>query len=202
MCRPEYAAEAGVNPYWLVKQLSSFLKEDEIIFSDTGCALAWMMQGFEFKPGQRFFHAFNNTPMGYGLPGAMGASFARPGQRVICITGDGSLQMNIQELATIAHHRLPVKVLLFNNQGHSMVRQTQEQWLGRKYYSTSPEGGFGLPGDWFKIAGPDFCYRIRRGANRILSDEIIRCLSCPDSPRSSSGSMSPVISRAPDSLRR
>ncbi len=144
-CRPEYAMETGVNPYWLVKQLSSLLREDEVIFSDTGCALAWMMQGFEFKQGQRFFHAFNNTPMGYGLPGAMGASFARPGKRTICMTGDGSLQMAIQELATVAHHRLPVKILLFNNKGHSMVRQTQEQWLGGNYYATSLKGGLACP---------------------------------------------------------
>lgn len=144
-CRPEYARETGVNPYWLVKQLSLSLGEDEVIFSDTGCALAWMMQGFEFKRGQRFFHAFNSTPMGYGLPGAMGASFARPGQRIVCLTGDGSLQMNIQELATVAHHRLPVKILLINNQGHSMVRQTQEQWLGRNYYATSAQGGLACP---------------------------------------------------------
>lgn len=144
-CRPEYAKEAEVNPYWLVKQLSSLLGEDEIIFSDTGCVLAWMMQGFEFKQGQRFFHAFNNTPMGYGLPGSIGASFARPKQRIVCMTGDGSLQMNIQELATVIHHRLPVKILLFNNRGHSMVKQTQEMWLGANYYATSIEGGLACP---------------------------------------------------------
>jgi acetolactate synthase-1/2/3 large subunit len=150
-CRPEFKMETLVNPYWLVKQLSSILSEGEVIFSDTGCALAWMMQGFEFKLGQRFFHAFNNTPMGYGLPGAMGASFARPGKRTVCVTGDGSLQMAIQELATVAHHRLPVKILLFNNQGHGMVRQTQEQWLGGNYYATSPRGGLACP-DFVAVA--------------------------------------------------
>ena len=146
-CRPEHAAQKTVNPYWLVRQLSEQLREGDIIFSDTGCALAWMMQGFEFKAGQRFFHAFNNTPMGYGLPGAIGASFARPGQRIVCVSGDGSLQMSIQELATLARHKLPVKILLLNNRGHAMVRQTQEMWLGGNYYATSFEGG---------LANPDF----------------------------------------------
>lgn len=150
-CRPEHAMEIGVNPYWLVKQLSSQLDNNQIIFSDTGCALAWMMQGFEFKTGQRFFHAFNNTPMGYGLPGAIGASFARPGQRIVCMSGDGSLQMSIQELATVARHRLPVKILLLNNRGHAMVRQTQEMWLDGNYYATSPEGGLPNP-DFVAIA--------------------------------------------------
>jgi len=150
-CRPEYAKEAGVNPYWLVKQLAHACAENEIIFSDTGCALAWMMQGFEFKAGQRFYHAFNNTPMGYGLPGAIGACFARPGRRVICVGGDGSLQMNIQELITVIHHRLPVKILLINNHGHSMVQQTQEMWLKGRYYATSVEGGLAFP-DFVAVA--------------------------------------------------
>lgn len=151
VCLPDYEEEKRVNPYWLVKELSRFLEEDEIIVSDTGCALAWMMQAFEFKRGQRFFHAFNNTPMGYALPAAIGAAFAKPGRRVICIAGDGSLQMNIQELTTVIRHKLPIKILLFNNHGHSMVQQTQEMWLGGKYYATSVEGGLAFP-DFAKVA--------------------------------------------------
>jgi acetolactate synthase-1/2/3 large subunit len=151
VCLPSYAEETRVNPYWLVKKLSESLGEGEVIFSDTGCALAWMMQGFQFKAGQRFYHAFNNTPMGYGLPGAIGAAFARPGGRVICMTGDGSLQMNIQELATVIRHRLPVKIFLVNNHGHSMVQQTQEMWLGGHYYATSVEGGLAFP-DFVAVA--------------------------------------------------
>ena len=150
-CLPAYAQEREINPYFLMKQLSRAFVENEIIFSDTGCALAWIMQAFEFSPGQRFFHAFNNTPMGYGLPGAMGACFAKPGQRVICVTGDGALQMNIQELATIIRHQLPVKILLINNHGHSMVQQTQEMWLKGNYYATSVEGGLASP-DFVAIA--------------------------------------------------
>jgi len=151
VCLPEFAKEKDVNPYWLVKQLAGKLREDEIIFSDTGCALAWMMQGFEFKKGQRFFHAFNNTPMGYGLPGAIGASFARPGRRIILATGDGSLQMSIYELATVIRHKLPIKILMFNNNGHGMVRQTQDMWLDGKHYATSVEGGLAFP-DFVAVA--------------------------------------------------
>lgn len=150
-CLPAYAKERLINPYYLMKQLSHEFAEDEIIFSDTGCALAWMMQAFDFRRGQRFFHAFNNTPMGYGLPGAMGACFARPNRRVICVTGDGALQMNIQELATVIRHQLPVKILLINNHGHSMVQQTQEMWLKGHYYATSVEGGLASP-DFVAIA--------------------------------------------------
>ena len=150
-CLPAYAKETAVNPYLLVKQLSRLLREDDIIVCDTGCALAWMMQGFEFKKGQRFFHAFNNTPMGYALPGAIGASFAKPGQRIVCVTGDGSLQMNIQELITVIYHKLPIKILLINNHGHSMVQQTQEMWLKGHYHATSVEGGLAFP-DFVAVA--------------------------------------------------
>lgn len=144
-CLPEFAKEPTVNPYWLIKRLSSMLREGEIIFSDTGCAVAWMMQAFEFKARQRFIHAFNNTPMGYGLPGSIGASFAKPGQRIVLVTGDGSLQISIYELATVIRHRLPIKILLLNNRGHAMVRQTQDMWLDGNHYATSIEGGLAFP---------------------------------------------------------
>lgn len=145
VCPPAYAADSTVNPYWLVKQLSGVLRKDDLILSDTGCAVAWMMQGFEFKDGQRFFHAFNNTPMGYGLPASIGASFAKPGRRVVLVTGDGSLQMTAYELANVVRHRLPIKILLLNNKGHGMVRQTQDMWLGGNYYATSIKGGLSFP---------------------------------------------------------
>ena len=89
--------------------------------------------------------------MGWGLPAAIGAALARPGKRIVLVAGDGSLQMNLQELVTVTKHDLPIKVLLFNNHGHGMVQQTQEMWLGSKYYATSLEGGLAFP-DFEKVA--------------------------------------------------
>lgn len=137
--------DGTIDPYALVGQLSGQLQPGEVIVCDTGCALAWMMQAFRFKAGQRFFHAFNNTPMGYALPAAVGAALAVAPRRVVCIVGDGSLQMSIAELASVVHSGLPVKIILFDNQGHAMVRQTQQMWLGGNYYATSPEGGLPCP---------------------------------------------------------
>ena len=131
------------GPYGFVKRLSQYLTPDDVIVSDTGCSLAWMMQAYPFK-GERFVHSFNQTPMGYGLPAAIGAAFAT-GKRVILITGDGGLSVNITELATLAKHRLPVKVILFNNYGHGMCRQTQRQWMNGEFPSTSVEGGLAAP---------------------------------------------------------
>lgn len=148
---PPGATESKVNPYDFVRALSECCQPGEVIVSDTGLSLAWMMQGFMFKEGQRFIHAWNQTPMGYGLPAAIGAAFARPGERIILINGDGGFMLNIQELALLKYHRLPVKILLFNNDGHAMCRQTQEQWLGGKYYSTSKAGGLAMP-DFVEVA--------------------------------------------------
>ena len=141
---PEYEKEPGVNPYVLIRELSRLCEPGDVIVSDTGCALAWTCQAFEFKEGQRLLHPFNQTPMGYGLPGAIGAHYAT-GKRVICITGDGSIQMAIAELSTIAGHNLPIKIVLLDNKGHAMCRQTQREWLGATYPSTSIEGGLRFP---------------------------------------------------------
>lgn len=149
----------GINPYQFVKDLAKYTDAETILCSDTGCALGWMMQGFPFK-GERFIHDFNMTAMGYCLPAAVGASFAS-GKRVIAVVGDGSIMMSLPELATIFRHDLNIKIVLFNNQGHAMCRQTQRQWLGSNYVATSVEGGLGFP-DWGKTASAFGIYRYYR----------------------------------------
>jgi acetolactate synthase-1/2/3 large subunit len=141
--RPEHRIEMKINPYAFIEKLSDYLSPDDVIVSDTGCSLGWMMQAFKFN-GQRFIHAFNNTPMGYGLPAAVGSAFAT-GSRVVLVVGDGGLSVNITELATVARHFLPLKIILFNNRGHAMCRQTQRQWLNGEYPATSYEGGLACP---------------------------------------------------------
>ena len=151
ICLSNYYVENDLNPYVFVKQLSDFSRNGDLFVLDTGCALAWMCQAFEFKKGQRMFHAFNTTPMGYALPAAIGVSFAKNRGLVNCIAGDGGFQMNIQEMATVIRHNLPIKIFLINNKGYSMVRQTQEQWLGCRYEAVSVESGLAFP-DFIKVA--------------------------------------------------
>ncbi len=151
ICRKEYFKEKGVNPYVFVKILSEQALPGDVIFADTGCSLAWLLQSFAFKKGQKLFSAFNNTPMGYVLPASIGASFALGKKPVICITGDGGLQINIQELATIVRHNLPIKIFLFNNHGYSMIRQTQDQWFCSRYEASTIESGLAFP-DFIKVA--------------------------------------------------
>ncbi len=151
VCPAHYHKEKRINPYSFIDSLSSICKEKDILVADTGCCLAWIMQAFKFKKEQRLFHDWNNTAMGWALPAAIGASFAKNKSRVICVTGDGSLQMNIQELGTIVRHKLPVKIFLINNSGYSMIRQTQDQWFNSCYVASSVKGG--LPKlDFSKIA--------------------------------------------------
>ena len=151
ICTPAYRREVPLNPYVFIEELSNCAPAGEDIVLDTGCALAWTCQAFRFKEGQRLFHAFNTTAMGYALPAAIGVSFARDRGPVTCVVGDGSLQMNIQELATVVRHKLPIKIFLINNHGYSMVQQTQEQWLGGRYEATTVDGGLAFP-DFVKVA--------------------------------------------------
>ena len=126
-----------------MESLDGYLRDDDVVVSDTGCPLAWAMQTIPFKG--RFIHAFNQTPMGYGLGAAIGAAGAHGG-RVVLLTGDGGLSECVNELATIAKHKMNIKIILFNNLGHQMCRQTQRQWLQGIYHGTSPKD----------LATPDF----------------------------------------------
>lgn len=152
ICPPEYFDQrGGVNPYVFMDRLSDSSSEGDIIITDAGATLTWTMQGYKVKENQRLFSAFNHSPMGYALPASIGASFANSNNTTICIIGDGGMQMNIQELATIVRHKLPIKIFLIDNRGYGIVRQTQDTWLDSRYEATSIEGGLALP-DFVEIA--------------------------------------------------
>lgn len=151
ICTNEGRAESAVNPYALMETISSAAPDDTCFFIDTGCAVAWSMQGLKIRGSQRTFHDFNNTAMGWALPAAIGGALALPNNPICCVVGDGSLMMNIQELATLKYHGLPVKVILLDNGGYSMVRQTETQWLGGTNVGTSTTSGLGFP-DFIRLA--------------------------------------------------
>ena len=146
VCLPEYFNESNaVNAYVFMDSLSRLSKEGDIIITDAGGNLTQTTEGYKPKKNQRLFSAFNNSPMGYSLPASMGACFANNKKSVICIIGDGGIQMNIQELATIAKHNLPLKIFVFNNQGYGMIKQTQDDWLSSRYEASSKEKGVAVP---------------------------------------------------------
>lgn len=176
ICPAEYHREEDVNPYVFVKTLSQACRDAETIVLDTGCTLAWTMQAFDFKRGQRMFHDWNNTAMGWALPASVGASLARGRQPVVCLTGDGSLQMNIQELATIVRHNLPIKIFLLNNHGYSMIQQTQDQWLGSRYHASSVAGGLADP-DYLAVARAYGLPTVKIDRNADLSTGIAEAMN-------------------------
>lgn len=113
-----------VNSYHLVEALSEACGPDDVIVTDMGFAFQNTHQAWQVKNGQRLFTNCGLAAMGWGLPAAIGAAVGS-GKRVICIVGDGGLMMNVQELSTLAHHGLPVKIVLLNNGGYLTMRQSQ-----------------------------------------------------------------------------
>ena len=135
----------NINPYEFFSCLSKKLSSDKMLFIDTGCSIAWAMQTLRCKNGMRVFHDFNNTAMGWALPASIGANFADNSKEKICIVGDGSFMMTMQELATVMHHNIKLKLIIINNHGYSMIKQTQDQWLDSNYVASSEEGGLSFP---------------------------------------------------------
>lgn len=144
ICSDADRRSEDVNPYALMEAFSETTPQDAYIFADTGCAVTWLMQGFRVRSSQRIFHDFNNTAMGWALPAALAGALAT-NKPIICLVGDGSFMMNLQELATIVRHDLPVKIILIDNDGYAMIRQTELQWLGGVNVGSSTDSGLGFP---------------------------------------------------------
>ena len=128
-----YNVKKYVNPYVFMDSLSKNLNKKDVIIADDGGHLTWTIQSFKIKLGQKLFSAFGNSPMGYALPASIGASVVKNKSRIICIDGDGSIQINLQELHTIDKLQLPIKIFILNNDGFGIIKQFQELYLGKRY---------------------------------------------------------------------
>lgn len=146
-----YHQKSKVNPYVFMNELSQETKKGDIVITDAGGTLTWTMQAYKIRKPQLLFSAFNHSPMGYALPASIGAQYAAPKKQVICITGDGGLQMNIQELETIVFNKLPIKIFMINNGEYGIIKQTQDTWLDSKYVASDPGSKVGFP-DFQKVA--------------------------------------------------
>lgn len=142
--------EGAVNPYHFAHVLFQELADDDVIVCGDATACIVTFQSARLKIGQRLFSNSGAASMGHDLPAAIGAAVARGGKRVICLAGDGSLQMNIQELQTLAQHRWPLKLFVLNNGGYLSIRQTQANFFGLQVGAT-PESGVSFP-DFGKLA--------------------------------------------------
>lgn len=139
-------ADSGefMNSYRIVDALHKYLRPDEVIVTDVGGVMCAPFQVLRLKPPQRLMTSGGLGEMGCGLPAAIGASFARNKGEVLCLVGDGGLMLNIQELQTIVHHRLPIKILVFENEGYAMIKHTQKN-LRMKYTGVHAQSGVSFP---------------------------------------------------------
>ena len=122
--------EQPANIYAAIREISSRVPEDIITVVGNGSPCVVGGHSYVIKKGQRFISNSAIASMGYGLPASIGAAMAEPGKPIILLTGDGSIQMNLQELQTIIHHQLPIKIFLINNNGYHSIRQTQRNYFG------------------------------------------------------------------------
>ena len=139
-----------LNSYQFMKELNSHFSSNEIIVTDMGTALTCTHQTLKLKDQQRIVTSTGLGEMGFGLPGAIGASLAADKQRVILINGDGSMMMNLQELQTIIHHKLPVKLFVYINDGYLTIKHTQNNLFGKKFSGSGADSGVSCP-DFSKI---------------------------------------------------
>lgn len=140
-----------VNPYAFCDALSDALTGDDVVVSSNGAACVVPIQSMRVKLGQR--HVVNSgcAAMGYGLPAAIGACLANERRRIICLEGDGSIQLNIQELGTVVYHQLPIKTFVFSNGGYLSIRTTQKAFFQGRLVGEGPSSGVGLP-DMARVA--------------------------------------------------
>lgn len=160
----ELAGLDGINPNAFLKELSQNSPDSAAFVTDVGQHQMWAAQSLRLRAGQRFLTSGGMGAMGFGLPASIGAAFAAQAP-VVMIAGDGGIQLNIQELQTIAHHALPVKMIVLNNGCHGMVRQFQESYFNSRFQST--RWGYSAP-DFAQVSA---AYGIR--SLRISSPEEI-----------------------------
>ncbi len=150
---PEYHRTDGglINPYIFIDKLFRQLKDNDRIICGNGGACVITFQAGRIRQGQRMFTNSGCAAMGYGLPAALGVAVSDNSRRTVCIDGDGSVMMNIQELATIVHNRLDIKLIIMNNNGYHSIRQTQQNLFEPPFIGIDSESGVGFP-DFGKLA--------------------------------------------------
>lgn len=169
---PEYREQTGsVNSYYFIDVLSEVLTPEDVVVTDMGFAFQNTHQAFRVKKGQRVFTNCGLASMGWGLPAAVGACFAREKKRTVCIAGEGGFLMTLQEMATIMHHRLPVKLFILNNGGYLTIKQTQELGFENRLMGSNEESGISFP-NFMKIAEAHCFKGVRLESHQDLKKHI------------------------------
>ncbi len=175
----EDSADSEIKPQYAVQALYEATGGDAIVASDVGQHQMWTAQYFHFDRPRRWINSGGLGTMGFGLPAAMGAKVGMPDETVICISGDGSIQMNAQELATCAENGIDVKVFILNNGYLGMVRQWQELFWDRRYSQVD----MGRFPDFVKLADAYGCTGVRLTDKATLVQDVREAIADPGTGR-------------------
>ena len=169
----------GIQPYVFTEMLTELLPENAIVACTNATPSICLFQAGIVKQGQRMFANSGCASMGYGLPAALGAATAANGRMVICLEGDGSIMMNLQELQTIRHNNLPVKLFLYNNNEYTSIRQTQDNFFKGRHTGCDNDSGVDFP-EWKLLAKAFswryFCIDSIDSAEKLIPE----ILDCPE----------------------
>ncbi|HET8754731.1 MAG TPA: biosynthetic-type acetolactate synthase large subunit [Solirubrobacteraceae bacterium] len=173
--RYDDSPDGEIKPQYLVQALYEATKGDCILSSDVGQHQMWAAQYFHFAKPRRWVNSGGLGTMGFGLPAAIGAAVANPDVPSVLLTGDGSFQMNSQELATCRSHDIPVKVVIMNNGYLGMVRQWQELFWDKRYSNVD----MGEWPDWVKLADAYGATGVRLTDKATLVDDLRSAIATP-----------------------
>ena len=161
----EYLHSADV-----IQVLNAKLKSDAIIVTDVGAGLLTGHYMYEAKGTQRFFTSQGLGEMGFGLPGAIGAHFASPKKQIVCLNTDGGIMFNLQEMQLIPEHKIPLKLFIFNNNGYSMIKTSQQNLFGGRFSGSSGETGISFPS--FEQLAQLFKFEYYRATSSNISNDL------------------------------
>lgn len=176
---PEYHTDGKemLNPYVLIDTLFDKLDSTDRIICGNGSACVITFQAGKIKQGQRMFTNSGCAAMGYGFPAAVGVAVSDNSKRTICIDGDGSFMMNLQELATVAHNKLNIKIIIINNNGYHSIRQTQTNLFKPPFIGIDSDSGVGFP-DFGKLADAFGVKYFRLDSEEDCGDVLEQALNC------------------------
>ncbi len=177
---PEYWNNQLVNPYCFMHELFENLDKDQLVVTGNGSACVVSFQTANLKPGQRLWTNSGCATMGYDLPAAIGIHKASGGKKIVCLAGDGSIMMNLQELQTIVGNNLPIKIFILNNSGYVSIFQTHRNFFNGREVGGGPRSGVTFP-EFSKLM-PGFGIDYRQCSNHAGLAEAIQATMAGDSP--------------------
>ncbi len=168
-----------IVPQFVIEKIAEVTEREAVVVTDVGQNQMWSAQFLKVRNPRTFLTSGGLGTMGYGFPAAVGAAFGCPDKTVVCITGDGGFQMNLQELSTAVKHRLPIKIAILNNGFLGMVRQWQELFFGKRYSSTPISDG---NPDFVKLAESYGAIGIRVTKPSDVVSALQKCMTIHDKP--------------------